>query len=125
MAEAIVNGSLTIPDLRNASSTTRALGGMRKIPPETPPPVPEPLDPILGAPSAAADDSAERRTQGVPTRQTESEPGIAAHPGGEVEELLDDLLVVLLELPADAWSAIAAAVPDELSERIERYLDAV
>jgi hypothetical protein len=43
----------------------------------------------------------------------------------KVEELLCDLLVVLLDLPAHAWSAIAAAVPDELSERIDRYLDAV
>jgi hypothetical protein len=36
----------------------------------------------------------------------------------EAEDLLDDLLVVLFGLPADAWCAIAAAVPDELSERI-------
>jgi hypothetical protein len=41
---------------------------------------------------------------------------------GAAEELLDDLLVVLLELPVDAWSAIAAAVPAELCERIDRYL---
>jgi hypothetical protein len=31
------------------------------------------------------------------------------------------LLVVLLELPADAWSAIAAAVPGEVQQRIYRY----
>jgi hypothetical protein len=42
---AVADGALTIPDLRNASRATRALEGMRKIPPETPPPVPEPPDP--------------------------------------------------------------------------------
>jgi hypothetical protein len=31
---ALVAGTLTIPELRNASRTTRALGGMRKIPPK-------------------------------------------------------------------------------------------
>ena len=39
----------------------------------------------------------------------------------EGEHLLDDLLVVLFALPDDAWSALAAAVPDELAERIDRY----
>jgi hypothetical protein len=50
---------------------------------------------------------------------------VPAERPGEAEALLGDLLRVLFELPADAWSAIAAAVPDELSERIDRYLDAV
>jgi hypothetical protein len=40
-------------------------------------------------------------------------------PAEEADELLCDLL---LALPDDAWSAIAAAVPDELSERLKRYL---
>ena len=37
VAEVLASGTLTIPDLRNASSTTRTLGGMRKILPGTPP----------------------------------------------------------------------------------------
>jgi len=41
----------------------------------------------------------------------------------EAEDLLDDLLVVLFGLPADAWSTHAAAVPGELAERPSRYLD--
>jgi hypothetical protein len=43
-------------------------------------------------------------------------------PAGEADKLLCDLLAMPFELPADAWSALAAAVPDELCERIERYL---
>jgi hypothetical protein len=40
---------------------------------------------------------------------------------GEAEELLSDLLDVLFGLRGDAWSAIAAAVPFELQQRIDRY----
>ena len=40
-------------------------------------------------------------------------------PAEEADELLCDLL---LALPDDAWSALAAAVPDELAERLSRYL---
>ena len=47
VAGALAAGALTIPDLRNAPSTTRALGGMRKIPCETPLMVPEPPDLVL------------------------------------------------------------------------------
>jgi hypothetical protein len=78
------------------------LGGMRKIPPETDRPVPKPLDLVLGGLSAAANDDA---------------PAPVA-PAEEADELLCDLL---LALPADAWSTLAAAVPLELQQRIDRY----
>ena len=42
----------------------------------------------------------------------------------DTEELLDDLLIALLELPGDAWSDITLALPDQLYERIDQYLDA-
>ena len=65
------------PRLRNASSTTRALAGGGKILFETPLPVPEPPDPVLGGLSAA--------DAPAPVAPT-------ARPG-EAEELLDDLLI--------------------------------
>jgi hypothetical protein len=42
-------------------------------------------------------------------------------PWGEAEELLYDLMVVLFGLRGDAWCAVAAAVPVELQQRIDRY----
>jgi hypothetical protein len=40
----------------------------------------------------------------------------------EVGELLDDFLIALFDLPGDAWSDIALALPDGLFDRIDRYL---
>jgi hypothetical protein len=40
-----------------------------------------------------------------------------------VEELLDDLLGALLDLPGDGWSDLAAAFPDELFDRLDRYIE--
>ena len=90
MAEAIAAGTLTIPDLRNASSTTRALGGAGRTPPKAPLPIPEPPDPVLGALSAAAADAPARASA------EEAEELLRLD---EVEELLCDLL---LALPDDA-----------------------
>ena len=42
----------------------------------------------------------------------------------EAAELLDDFLIALLELPGELWSDIALALPDELYDRIDRYLNA-
>ena len=95
-------GTLTIPELRNASRTTPALRAMHKIPPETDRLVPEPPDPVSRGVSAAADDA----------------PASEA-PAEEAEELLYGLLAALHD---DAWSALAAAVPDELAGRLRRYL---
>ena len=108
MAWALATGTLTIPDLRNASSTTRALGGMRKIPPETPLMVSEPPDPVSGCLSAAAGPPAPVEPPGSP---------------GEAAELLDDLLLALFGLPKEDWAAVNAALPDELTDRISRFLD--
>ena len=84
---------------------------MRKIPPETDRPVPEPPDPVLGGLSAVAADAP---ASVAPAEKAEELRRLDA-----VEALLCDLL---LALPDDAWSALAAAVPDELAERLSRYL---
>ena len=41
----------------------------------------------------------------------------------EAAELLDDFLVALLELPGDTWPDLTAALPDELFDRIDHYLE--
>lgn len=41
----------------------------------------------------------------------------------EAAELLDDFLIALLDLPGDAWSDIAVAIPDELYDRIVRWFE--
>jgi hypothetical protein len=38
--------------------------------------------------------------------------------------LLDDFLIALLDSPGDTWPDIAAALPEELFDRIDRYLEA-
>jgi len=38
--------------------------------------------------------------------------------------LLDDFLIALLDLPGDTWPDLAAALPNELFDRIDRYLEA-
>ena len=47
----------------------------------------------------------------------------AAGPDG-ANELLDDFLIALLDSPGDTWPDIAAALPEELFDRIDRYLEA-
>jgi len=47
----------------------------------------------------------------------------AAGPDG-ANELLDDFLIALLDSPGDTWPDLAAALPDELFDRIDRYLEA-
>jgi len=42
----------------------------------------------------------------------------------EAAELLDDTLVALLELPDDVWSAVMVALPHELYDRIDGYIQA-
>ena len=51
-------------------------------------------------------------------------PGVPAESPDEAAELLDDFLIALLELPGDAWPDLAAALPDELFDRIDRHLEA-
>jgi hypothetical protein len=51
-------------------------------------------------------------------------PAASADSAEEVAELLDDFLVALLELPGDTWPDLTAALPDELFDRIDRYLEA-
>jgi hypothetical protein len=42
----------------------------------------------------------------------------------EAGELLDDFLIALLELPGAAWPNLAVALPDEVFDRIDQYLEA-
>jgi hypothetical protein len=41
----------------------------------------------------------------------------------EAEELLDELLIALLVDLPDIWDDLAAALPDEIYDRIDRYLE--
>jgi|SRR6516164_271705 hypothetical protein len=64
---ALAGGTLTIPDLRDGPGTTRALGGVRKIPPQTDRPVPKPPDPVPAGVAATADDAPAPVAPGGPT----------------------------------------------------------
>jgi hypothetical protein len=111
VAEALADGALTIPDLiRNASSATRALAGGGKIPSETPPPAPEPLDPVLGALSAAADDAP------APVAPEASHDEAA-------ELLLDIATSLLLSDAGEKWGALADLLDDELFNRLDAWLE--
>jgi hypothetical protein len=109
VAGAIASGSLTMPDLRNASSATRALGGMRKIPPETPPPIREPPDPVLGGLSATYDAPA-------PVAPATSPDEAAAL-------LLDIATSLLLSGAGEKWGALAELLDDELFDRLDAWLE--
>jgi hypothetical protein len=50
-------------------------------------------------------------------------PVALAEHSDETAELLDDFLIALLDLPGDGWSGIAVALPDEIYDRIGRYLE--
>jgi len=41
----------------------------------------------------------------------------------EAADLLDDFLIALLDLPGDTWPDIAAALPDEIFDRIDRWME--
>ena len=50
--------------------------------------------------------------------------GELAELSGEIGQLLDDLLLTLLDLPGDGWPDLAAALPEELFRRVDRYMKA-
>ena len=50
-------------------------------------------------------------------------PGSQAARPDDTSELLDDFLLALFDLPGDAWPDLAAALPDELYDRIDRYIE--
>jgi hypothetical protein len=93
VADAIAGGVLTLDALRNGFATTRAL-------------LPVAISP------ASIDDAA---LQLAPVAPAESPD--------EVAELLDDFLIALLDLPGDAWPDLVVALPDELFDRVDRYLE--
>jgi hypothetical protein len=58
-----------------------------------------------------------------PASEAEEPAHIApAKPLDEAAELLKDFLIALIGLPGDAWPDIAIALPDEVYDRIDRYL---
>jgi hypothetical protein len=58
----------------------------------------------------------------IPAPQ-DAAPAASADSAEDVAELLDDFLVALLELPGDGWPDLVAALPDEIYDRIDRYLE--
>jgi hypothetical protein len=50
-------------------------------------------------------------------------PAASAERLEEAAELLDDLLLGLFDLPGDAWPDLAVALPDELYDRIDQYIE--
>ena len=61
-----------------------------------------------------------------PRRSREvAEPGppVQATSPEEAADLLDEFLITLLELPGDAWPDLAAALPDQLYDRIDQYIE--
>ena len=51
-------------------------------------------------------------------------PAVASAEGAdEAADLLDDFLVTLLEMPGDAWPDLAAVLPDEICDRIDRCME--
>ena len=50
-------------------------------------------------------------------------PPVSAERLEEAAELLDDLLLGLFDLPGDAWPDLAAALPDQLYDRIDQYIE--
>jgi hypothetical protein len=53
----------------------------------------------------------------------DSAPAASTDGAEDVAELLGDLLVALVELPGDGWPDLAATLPDELFDRLDRYLE--
>jgi hypothetical protein len=66
-------------------------------------------------------------TSPSPVREPQKSAPIApAERPDEAAELLDDLLIVLLDLSGDEWDAwidVVAALPDELYDRIDQYIE--
>jgi hypothetical protein len=103
VAEAIAGGMLTLGALRNGAAATRALAGGGKIPSETPPPPPQPPDLVLGGLLAAVDAPA---------------PVASAARLDEAAELLGALLAAV---QSEGWHSLAAAMPQELFDRLKRW----
>jgi hypothetical protein len=55
-------------------------------------------------------------------RPQKSAPVARADPSDEVAELLDDFLIALFEVPG-AWPDLAVALPEELYDRVDRWMD--
>jgi hypothetical protein len=54
----------------------------------------------------------------VPQKST---PVAPAERSDEAADLLDDFLLAILDLPGDTWADLAAALPDEVLDRIDRW----
>jgi len=60
----------------------------------------------------------------APVRPPTPAPLAPAESPDEAAEVLDDFLIALLELPGDAWPGLAVKLPDELFDRIDRWMEA-
>jgi hypothetical protein len=58
-----------------------------------------------------------------PTPIDEPQDEAPAASADSAAELLGDFLVALVELPGDGWPDLAAALPDEIFDRLDRYLE--
>ena len=98
VAEAIAGGTLTLDSLRNAAAATRAL-----------------------LPGAVSTGSLSEPQKPAPIAPADSP--------GEAADLLDDFLIALLDLPGWSdpgswlWNDVAAVLPDELFDRIDRWME--
>jgi hypothetical protein len=60
----------------------------------------------------------------VPIFSDEQPASVApAESPGEAADLLDDLLIALLDLPGNAWPDLAVALPDEVFNRVDRWME--
>jgi hypothetical protein len=50
-------------------------------------------------------------------------PAVSADRADEVVGLLDELLCALIELPGEAYADIMTAIPEPLSDRLDRYIE--
>ena len=62
----------------------------------------------------------------APVPDAEPGPPVQVTSPEEAADLLDELLITLLDLSGDEWDAwmdVAAALPDELYDRIDQYIE--
>jgi len=57
-------------------------------------------------------------------REDEKPSPASSESSEEAAELLDDLLLVICQMPDEAWSAVVSRLPDELSERLGNRIEA-
>jgi hypothetical protein len=60
----------------------------------------------------------------VPLAEPQKSARVApAESPDEAADLLDDFLIALLDLPSDVWPDLAVALPDDVFDRIDRWME--